>query len=110
MCVQVFRVTDDRFGVYDIDERLGREVSRAFSLSSLEGAFGLVILAELCLDIVVDALYFLPISSAGVMASLVRATNLLQCGYEVCNGLVGPVFDLVPLEVAQVLINRLYIM
>jgi hypothetical protein len=34
---------------------------------------------------------------------------LLQSVYEVCNGLVCPVLDLVPLEVAQVLINRLYI-
>ena len=38
------------------------------------------------------------------------SVHLLQGVYEVCNGLVGPVLDLVPLEVAQILIDRLYVM
>jgi hypothetical protein len=36
-------------------------------------------------------------------------THLLQRVYQVCDGLVCPVLDLIPLEVAQVLVDRLYI-
>lgn len=65
MRIEVFRVADDGFGVYDIDEGLGREVSCALPLGGLEGALGLVVLAELGLDVVVDALYFLSLSAKG---------------------------------------------
>jgi len=65
MRIEVFRVADDGFGVYDVDEGLGREVSCALPLGGLEGALGLVVLAELGLDVVVDALYFLSLSAKG---------------------------------------------
>jgi len=65
MRIEIFRVADDGFGVYDIDEGLGREVSCALPLGGLEGALGLVVLAELGLDVVVDALYFLSLSAKG---------------------------------------------
>jgi hypothetical protein len=64
MRVEVFRIADDGFGVYDVDEGLGREVSCAFSLCGLKGAFGLVILAHLGLNVVVDALDLLSTSLA----------------------------------------------
>lgn len=65
MRIEIFRVADDGFGVYDVDEGLGREVSCALPLGGLEGALGLVVLAELGLDVVVDALYFLSLSAKG---------------------------------------------
>lgn len=111
MRVEVLGVADYGFGVDDVDEGLGREVSGAFALGGLEGGLCLVVLAHLGLDVVVNALYLLSLLSA--MASSFteqEEAHLLQSVYEVCNGLVGPVLDLVPLEVAQVLINRLYIM
>lgn len=109
MRIEVFRVADDGFGVYDVDEGLGREVSCALPLGGLEGAFGLVVLAELGLDVVVDALYFL-FSLVTATARYVCNVHLLQCVYKVCNRLVCPVLDLVPLEVAQILVDRLYVM
>lgn len=116
MRVEVLGVADYGFGIDDVDEGLGREVSGAFALGGLEGGLCLVVLAHLGLDVVVDALYLLSLLSAVLIHSTRRIrlgltlTHLLQSVYEVCNGLVGPVLDLVPLEVAQVLINRLYIM
>lgn len=50
---------DEVFGVYDVYEGFGGEVACSFSLGGCEGAFGLVVLGELGLDVVVDALYFL---------------------------------------------------
>ena len=46
---------DKGFRAYDVDEGFGGEVSCALSLCGSEGALGLVVLAELGLDVVVDA-------------------------------------------------------
>jgi hypothetical protein len=63
--VEVFGVADDGGGVYDVDKGLGREVARPFPLSGSEGALGLVVLGELGLDVVVDALDFLRTAQHG---------------------------------------------
>jgi hypothetical protein len=67
MRVEVFRVADEGFGVYDVDEGFGGEVSGALAFCGCEGAFGLVVLAEFGLDVVVDALYFLSKQSTSIM-------------------------------------------
>jgi hypothetical protein len=66
MRVEVFRVADEGFGVYDVDEGFGGEVSGALAFRGCEGAFGLVVLAELGLDVVVDTLDFLLKRSARI--------------------------------------------
>ena len=66
MGVEVFGVLDQRGGVYDIYEGFAGEVAGPFSLGGCEGAFGLVVLGELGLDVVVDALYLLRHGLAGV--------------------------------------------
>ena len=50
---------DQGRGVYDVYERLCREVAGPFPLGGGEGAFCLVVLGDFSLDIVVDALQFL---------------------------------------------------
>jgi hypothetical protein len=57
--VEVFRVADEGLGVYDVDEGLGGQVSCALPFCGCYGASGLVVLAELGLDVVIDALDFL---------------------------------------------------
>jgi hypothetical protein len=57
--VEVLGVLDERWGLDDGDEGLGGEVAGSFPLSRGEGALSLVVLGELGLDVVVDALYFL---------------------------------------------------
>jgi hypothetical protein len=64
--VEVFGVADQGRGADDVDEGFCGEVAGAFALGGGEGGFGLVVLRELGLDVVVDALQFLwGISGAG---------------------------------------------
>jgi hypothetical protein len=108
--VEVLRVLDERFGAYDVDEGFGGEVSCALPLCGPEGALGLVVLAELGLDVVVDALDFLSTGLAAIIKYECTSIHLLQRVDQVCDGLVGSVLDLIPLEVAQVLVDGLYVM
>jgi hypothetical protein len=57
--VEVFRVLDEGGGGDDVDEGFCGEVARTFALGGGEGAFGLVVLGEFGLDVVVDACEFL---------------------------------------------------
>jgi len=57
--IKVFRVLDQGGGVYDVDEGFGSEIAGPFPLGGGEGAFGLVVLGDFGLDVVVDALQFL---------------------------------------------------
>lgn len=59
VCVEVFRVADEGSGIYDVDEGFGGEIACALALCGRECTLGLIVLAKLGLDVVVDALYFL---------------------------------------------------
>lgn len=83
---------ENGLGVYYRCERLLGEVSCVTSLEGGEVGFGAVVLIEFLLDIVVDGGEF-----------------FLQSIDEFGNRFVGAIFDFVPLEGLEVVLNRSYI-
>jgi hypothetical protein len=105
--VEIFRVLEHEAGVYYGGKGLGGQVARPFPFRGGEAGLGLVVLGELGLDVVVDACYLLRATLDLARAGRKGRAHLLQRVYQVGEGLVCAVLDLVPLEGAQILVHRL---
>ena len=80
---------------------------RLLSLEDCEGGLDLVVLVVLVLNVVIYTRDFLrPRRQKNKAISRSIVPNLLQHIYELAEWFVCPVFDLVPVEGSEVLINR----
>ncbi len=89
MCLEVFGISNEGGGRYNRGQRAGSKVAGLSAFSTSEASLDGIVLVEFGLDVVIEGLHF-----------------FCQGVDEVSYGFVDTVLDFVPLEGAEVLVDR----